>query len=101
MPVSLRAKDTSSSLRRSLSWRKPIDKYFIALSGKIQTLNDNFKEHHFVKGNEAEEEAMEIEQNLLDKSEDKLFSYMSTLHQLLDSSEPTAAPTLVRDPLQD
>ena len=65
---------------------------------KVQSLDDTFKEHHYVIADEAEEEAMETEQTVLDEHEHKLFSYTNRLRQLVEGSKPGAVPTLTTDP---
>ena len=45
-----------------------------SLIQKIQTLDDTFKEHHYVIADRAEDEAVETEQDVIDKHEEKIFS---------------------------
>ena len=71
-----------------------------SLIEKAQTLNDIFKEPHYVITDEAEEDAVETEQRVLDKHEDKVFSYTNRLCLLLEGLEPAAIPTLATDPSQ-
>ena len=47
------------------------------LMKKIQSLDDTFKEHHFVIADQAENAAIVAKQEVLDKHEDKVFSYVS------------------------
>ena len=61
-----------------------------SLKEKVQALDITFKEHHHVIAYQAEDQAAVItEQDLLDKHQDKVFSYNSRLHQLLKEPEPT------------
>ena len=46
---------------------------------KVQTLDDTFKEHHYVIADQAEEEAVANEQEVLDEHEDKIFPYTNRL----------------------
>ena len=62
-----------------------------SLIGKNQTLVKTFKQHHYIIADQADEEAVETEKNVLDKNEDKVFSYTSRLHQLLKELDPTDA----------
>ena len=76
----------------------------LSLAKKVRAIDDTFKEHHFVKADQGEGEAVATEQVVLDEYEDKLFLYMCTvyisrLHQLLERLEPTAVPALAKDPV--
>ena len=65
-----------------------------SLVEKVQTLDDTFKEHHYVIGNQAENQAAVLtEQDVLDDHEDKMSSYTYRLHQLFEGAGPTAVPT--------
>ena len=69
-----------------------------SLIEKVQALDDTSKEHHVVIADQAEGEAVASEPVVLDEHEDKIFSYTSSLRQLLKRSEPTAAPAFMKDP---
>ena len=59
----------------------------------IETVNNLpkvLKEHHYIIS----------DQDVLHEHDDKVFSYMSRLRQLLEGSEPAAAPPLMTEPLQ-
>ena len=71
-----------------------------SLIEKVQSLDDTFKEHNYIIADEAEEDAVETEQRVLDEHEDKVFSYTNRLRLLLEGSEPAAVPTLATDPSQ-
>ena len=68
-----------------------------SLIKKVQSLDDTFKEHHFVIADQAEGDAVETEQEVLDEHEDKIFSYTNRLRKLLEESEPASKPTLATD----
>ena len=69
-----------------------------SLIEKVQSLDDTFKEYHYIIADEAED-AVETEQ-VLDEHKDKVFSYTNRLCLLLEGSKPAAVPTLATDPSQ-
>ena len=72
-----------------------------SLMEKVQAIDDSFKEHHYIIADQADDQAAVVaEQDVLDEHEDEVFSYTNRLHQLLEESQPMAAPTLKMDPSQ-
>ena len=71
-----------------------------SLIEKVHSLDDTFKELHYIIADEAKDDAVETEQRVFDEHEDKVFSYTNRLCLLLDRSEPAAIPTLATDPSQ-
>ena len=71
-----------------------------SLIEKVQSLDDTFKEYHYIITDEADQDAVETKQKVLDEHENKVFSCTSRLRLLLDRLEPAAVPTLATDTLQ-
>ena len=65
-----------------------------SLTVKVQTLYDTLNENHYFIANQAEEKAVENQQDVLDEHEDNMFIH----DQLFKGSEPRAALTLMKEP---